>query len=84
MKLAPLIAIEAVAFFLILAETYLFFMVIVPLGSIPHDPFEYTASALLKLVLTFGLGLLWLVVMISLTRFYVRAKIRNLPPRPSS
>jgi hypothetical protein len=83
MKLAPLSGIEAVAFLLIIAETYLFFNFVVPLGSIPHSPIDYTGLALLKLVLILGLVAVWFVVMIGLTRVYVRAKVRNAP-RPSS
>lgn len=84
MKLAPLIMIEAVAFLLIIGETYLFFAAIIPLGPVPHSWAAYTATTLLKIGLTFGLGLLWLVVMVSLTRLYVRSKLRTLPPTPSS
>ena len=84
MRLASLIEIEAVAFLLIIGETYLFFMAIVPLGPVPHDLTEYTAIALLKIGLTFGLGVLWLAVMVLLTRLYVRSKLRTRPPTPSS
>jgi hypothetical protein len=83
LKLAPLIGIEGVAFLLIIAETYLFFNVVVPLGPIPRSPLEYTGYALLKLLLTVGLAFLWFLVMLALTRLYVRSKIRT-PPRPSS
>jgi hypothetical protein len=62
MKLAPLIGIEAVAFLLIIGETYLFFMAIVPLGPVPHSLAVYTAVTLLKICLTFGLGILWLAL----------------------
>ena len=84
MKLAPLLGIEVVAFLMIIGETYLFFMAIVPLGPLPHDLTEYTAIALLKTVLTFGLGVLWLVVMVSLTRLYVRSRLKTPTPTPSS
>ena len=84
MKLASLIGIEAVAFLLIIGETYLFFMAIVPLGPVPHDLTEYTATTLLKIGLTFGLGVLWLAVMVSLIRFYVRSRLRTQTPIPSS
>ena len=83
MKLAPLIGIEAVAFLLIIGETYLFFNFVVPLGPIPHSLTVYTGLALLKLTLIFALVGVWFVVMIGLTRLYVRAKIQNAP-RPSS
>jgi len=83
-KNTPLIMIEMVAFLLIIGETYLFFATIIPLGPIPHGLTEYTAVTLLKIALTFGLGLLWLIVMVSLTRFYVRSKLKTLTPTSSS
>ena len=83
MKLAPLIGIEAAAFLLIIAETYLFFDFVVPLGPIPHSHTEYTGLALVKLVLIIGHVALWFVVVIGLTRLYVRSKTRSAP-RPSS
>lgn len=82
MRLAPLIGIELVAFFLIIGETYLFFNVIVPLGPVPHNLPEYTGLALLKTTLTFALGALWFVVMFALTRLYVRSKTGR--PTPSA
>lgn len=83
MKLAPLFGIEAVAFLLIIAETYLFFNFVVPVGPIPHSLADYTGLALLKLSLIFALVALWFVVMVGLTRIYVRSKLRSAP-RPSS
>jgi len=83
MKLAPLFEIEAVAFLLIIAETYLFFNFVVPLGPIPHSLTEYTGLALLKLILILALVAVWFVVMVGLTRIYVKSKVRNAP-RPSS
>jgi uncharacterized membrane protein len=84
MKLVPLIGIEMVAFLLIIGETYLFFMAIIPLGPVPHDLTLYTAITLLKVGLTFGLGVLWLAVMVLLTRYYVKSKLRTRTPTPSS
>ena len=84
MRLAPLIGIEVAAFLLIIGETYLFFMAIVPLGPVPHNLTVYTAITLLKIGLTFGLGVLWLAVMVSLTRFYVRSRLRTRTPTSSS
>jgi len=83
-KGAALIGIEVAAFLLIIAETYLFFMAIVPLGPVPHGLGEYTGITILKIGLTFGLGVLWLVVIISLTRVYVRSRLKNLTPTSSS
>jgi hypothetical protein len=81
MRLAPLIVIELVAFLLIMGETYLFFDVIVPLGPVPHSLADYTVLGLAKVLLTFGLGVLWLVVMLALTELYVRSKV--VRPTPS-
>ena len=83
MKHIPIFTIEAVAFLLIIAESYVFFAFVVPVGTIPHTLTDYTAFALLKLGLILGLVLLWFVVMIGLTRLYVRSKIRSVPT-PSS
>jgi hypothetical protein len=83
-KLGPLLGIEVVAFLLIIGETYLFFNVVVPLGSIPHDFLEYTGLALAKLVLTFGLGVFWFLVMIAMTRLYTRSKLSPHSPTSSS
>ena len=84
MKLAPLVAVEVAAFLLIIGETYFFFNFVVPVGSIPHDPLEYTGYALLKILLTVGLGVLWFLVMVGMTRGYVRSRLRSESPRPSS
>ena len=82
MRLAPLIAIELVAFFLILGETYIFFNVIVPLGAVPHNLAGYTVLGLTKVLLTFGLGALWLVVMLGLTELYIKSRV--VRPTPSA
>lgn len=84
MRLAPLIGIEVVAFLLIIAEAYAFFMLVVPLGPLPHNLGEYTILALLKVVLTFGLGALWFVVMVLLTRLYVKSRLGSPTPIPAS
>ncbi|HEY6283436.1 MAG TPA: hypothetical protein VIW22_05870 [Nitrososphaerales archaeon] len=69
---------------MIVGEAYLFFSAIVPVGSIPHNPLEYTSLALLKIALTLGLVVLWFLVMLALTRLYVKSKLGNQTPRPSS
>lgn len=84
MRLAPLIAIETVAFLLIIGETYAFFMVVVPIGQFPHGLAEFTGYALLKVALTVGLGVLWFVIMLAMTRLYVRSKLKSPTPKPSS
>ncbi len=84
MRLAPLIGISIVAWLLIILETYLFFGVIIPLGPPIHSVGVFTAIALLKVTLTFGLGILWFVVIVSLTRAYARSREKNRPPTSSS
>ena len=84
MKLAPLIAIEAVAFLLIIGETYAFFAFVLIFGAFPHNFGEYTAYTVARIVLTIGLGVLWFVVVLGLTRLYVRSKLRSPTPTSSS
>lgn len=84
MRLASLIIIEMAAFALILGETYLFFGVVIPLGAVSRDPLHYTVYTLLKVVLTFGLGVLWFAVIAAMTREYVRTRVRHQTPIPSS
>ena len=84
MKLAPLLAIEVAAFLLIIGETYVFFTFVVPIGQFPHNLGEYTGYALLKVVLTVGLGLVWFLVVLGMTRVYVRSKLRIQSPMTSS
>ncbi|MDG6919291.1 MAG: hypothetical protein JRN62_07640 [Nitrososphaerota archaeon] len=83
MRLLPLFIIELVAFLLIILETYVFFIFVVPLGPIPHSITDYTALALLKMFLILVLGALWFVVLDGLTSFYVRTRVRTAPRRPS-
>ena len=83
MRLLPLYLIEAVAFLLIIAETYVFFIFVVPLGPIPHDLTEYTSFALLKVLLILALVAVWYFVLDGLTSFYVKSKTRT-SPSPSS
>jgi hypothetical protein len=83
MKLAFLIGIEVTAFLLIIAESYFFFNVVVPLGPFPHNLLEYTGYSLLKVVMTAGLGVVWFLVTLGLTRLYMSSRL-SLSPRPSS
>jgi hypothetical protein len=83
MKLA-LVGIAVVAWLFIIAEVYLFFGVILPLGPPIHSLGVFTALALLKLALTLGLGVLWFFVIISLTEIYVRAMTKRPSPTSSS
>ncbi len=84
MRLASLFLIELVAFLLILGETYVFFAVVVPLGAVPRSPLDYTGYALLKLGLTFGLGVLWFVLVDSSARLYVKSMLKRRTPTLSS
>lgn len=84
MRLVPLMGISVVAWLLVILETYVFFGVIIPLGPPIHTIGVFTAVALLKLALTLGLGVLWFVVIMSLTRTYERSLVRRLSPTASS
>ncbi len=84
MRLAPLMGIFVVAWLLIILETYIFFGVIIPLGPPIHSVGVFTAIALLKLALTFGLGALWFAVIASITGLYARSRARAPPPTSSS
>jgi uncharacterized membrane protein YcaP (DUF421 family) len=66
---------------LIIAETYAFFIFVVPLGPIPHNLTAYTSLALLKILLILALGAVWFLVLDWLTSLYVKSRS---PPRPSS
>jgi len=80
-RLLPLYLIESVAFLLIIVETYVFFVFVVPLGPLPHNLAEYTSFALLKVVLIFVLGAVWFFVLDELTNLYVGSRV-GPPPRP--
>jgi len=84
LKLVPLILIEFAAFLLIVGETYAFFEFVILFGGIPHNLSTFTIAAVMRVTLTAGLGVLWFLVMIGLTRLYVRSKLRSLTPKPSS
>jgi hypothetical protein len=79
-----LVGIALAAWFLIVAESYIFFGVIIPLGPPIHSIGVFTALAILKLLLTLGLGVLWFVAIASLTELYARSMARRLPPTSSS
>ncbi len=84
MRLLPLMGISVAAWLLVILETYVFFGLIIPLGPPIHTIGVFTAVALLKLALTLGLGVLWFLVIVSLTRVYERSLVRRLPPTASS
>jgi hypothetical protein len=66
-----LILIVTIAWLLILVESYVFIVVIRPLGPPIHSP---VPSSVLKVVLTAALGGLWVAVMFSLDALYSRRK----------
>ena len=84
MKLAPLILIEVAAFLLIIGETYAFFTFVLLFGPFPHSLEDYTVDAVVRVILTIGLGVLWFLVVLGLTRLYERSKLRSPTPTPSS
>lgn len=84
MRLLPLIGISLVAWLLVILETYVFFGVIIPLGPPIHTMGVFTAVALLKLALTFGLGVVWFVVIGYLTQYYGRSRAKTPSPTSSS
>lgn len=69
--------IMTVAWLLILAESYVFIAVIRPLGPPIHP--SYVPSSLLKLILTAGLGVLWVAVMFAFDWLYSRWKRTPTP-----
>jgi hypothetical protein len=79
-----LIGIAIAAWFLIVGESYVFFGVIIPVGPPIHNIGVFTAVAILKLLLTLGLGLLWFFAIVSLTELYARSMAKRLPPTSSS
>ena len=79
MRLAPLMVMTTVAWLLILAESYIFFIFIVPFPPI-HSIGAFTVLALLKVGLTFGLGAAWFVIMFLMRHFYVRSRLGAQTP----
>ena len=66
-----LILIVTIAWLLILIESYVFIVVIRPLGPPIHSP---VPSSVLKVVLTGGLAGVWVAVMFALDALYSRRK----------
>jgi hypothetical protein len=71
-SLYGLIFIVAVSWLLILGESYVFFAVVRPLGPPLHS--SPILSAAMKIGLTAGLAILWVVVMFALWALYFRSK----------
>ncbi len=68
--LAMMLVITA-SWLLILAETFVFFDIVRPLGPPLHE--GAVPSTVLKVSLTVGLGVLWVVVMFGIWWLYLRA-----------
>jgi hypothetical protein len=64
--------IVAVAWVLILAESYFFIAIIRPLGPPLHS--EGIPSSALKVILTAALGVLWVAAMFAMDTLYTRSK----------
>ena len=72
--LSSLMLIIAVAWLLVVAESYVFIAVIRPLGPQIHE--GSIPSSALKVILTAGLGVLWVSVMFAMDTLYTRSKAR--------
>jgi len=77
--LVAMMAVVTVAWLLILGATFVFFVIVRPLGPALHD--ANLPSSLIKVVLTIGLGASWFVVMFVIDWLYLRA-FRT--PKPAS
>lgn len=84
MRIGPLVGITIIAWLLIIIEAYLLFAVVIPFAPPIHTLGSLTALALLKLAVVFGLGVLWFVVIVTLSQTYVMSKLRRRPPTSSS
>jgi len=78
-SLLGMLGVVTVAWLLILAATYAFFVIVRPLGPALHE--GSLPSSVLKIVLTLGLGASWFIVMFALSWLYVRAY--RIPSEPS-
>jgi hypothetical protein len=75
-----LMLIVVVAWLLIVAESYFFIAVIRPLGPNLHS--GVIPSSFVKVVLTAGLGVVWVAVMFGLDTLYSRSK-KKIPTSAS-
>ncbi len=69
--LLAMMYVVTVAWLLILGATYVFFVIVRPLGPALHA--GNLPSSALKIALTLGLGASWFVVMFAIDWVYVRA-----------
>jgi len=70
-SLLPMVLVITVSWLLILGMTYVFFVIVRPLGPPIHG--GPIPSTVLKIGLTAGLGLLWVAVMFGVWWLYLRA-----------
>ena len=84
MKLVPIFGLVTAAWLLIIAETYIFFEAIIDYIPPLHIIGSLTLLALLKVGMTFGLVVMWVVVIAWLTRLYASSKMKHPPATPSS
>lgn len=84
MRINYLVGIIVIAWVLIVLESYLLFDVIIPFAPPIHILGSFAALAILKVLMTFGLGILWFVVIVSLSQTYVMSRLSHRPPTSSS
>ena len=77
--LLAMLGVVTVAWLLIIGATYVFFVVVRPLGPALHE--ANLPSSFVKVVLTAALGASWFVVMFALDWLYVRSF--RTPRQPS-
>lgn len=66
-----MLAVVAASWVLILGETYVFFVIVRPLGPALHA--GDIPSSVAKILLTMGLGALLVLAMLGMSRLYLRA-----------
>ncbi len=69
--LFAMLAVVTVAWLLILGATYVFFVIVRPLGPALHE--ANLPSSVIKVILTLSLGASWFVVMFAIDWLYLRA-----------
>jgi len=69
-SLTAMLVVITASWLLILGETYVFFNIVRPLGPALHE--GSIPSSVLKIGLTVGLGVLWVVVMFGIWWLYLR------------
>jgi hypothetical protein len=78
LSLIAMLMIVAASWVLILGETYVFFVVIRPLGPPLHE--AGLPSSMVKIALTMGLGAFLILAMFGMSRIYLKAFTTPTPP----